>query len=300
MMRDAARKFRLREQERVSDGLTRVALGQLEMAIEQLDGGSTEDAGEAVHEARKSLKRARAVVRLARGELGNEIYRRENVTLREAGRLLAGARDSKVLLETLDAVNRPHPDLAPSPILRETFATEHVIAEQQLQNEGVAGEVVRQLQDVRERVSDWSLNESDAQRAIRGLTRIYRRARRAYRHARRKPRPENLHELRKRTKDLRYCAQILRPISNKPLKRLARDANELSDLIGEHHDLAFLAERVQERRDQFDDPATRELGELISDRQEELLHEALPLGRRIFRKKPRKLARTLERPTAAR
>src|SRR5215213_9514882 len=90
------RRFRLGDGERVPDGVRRIARGQLDMSIERLDGDTDEDLGTAVHETRKSLKRLRAIVRVARDELGEEAYRRENVAFRDAGRRLGGARDSQV------------------------------------------------------------------------------------------------------------------------------------------------------------------------------------------------------------
>src|SRR5918995_6276046 len=107
------RRFRLDEGERVPGGFRRIACGQLEMAIERLEGRTDEQLGTAVHETRKSLKRLRATVRLARDELGDEVYRRENGAFRDAGRRLAGARDSQVLLETLDALSERYPRQAP-------------------------------------------------------------------------------------------------------------------------------------------------------------------------------------------
>jgi CHAD domain-containing protein len=265
--------FRLGEGEPVSSGLIRIALGQIDGAIQHLEAGSEE----AVHEARKSFKRLRAIVRLARDQLGDDIYRRENGELRDLGRRLSGQRDSQVLLETLDAVAVTQ---SPPPGLRESLAAERAMA----QRDGVPDDVVPELRRVRKRIADWPLDQDGLESLEPGFRRVYRRARRAYRRAERDPTTENLHELRKRSKDLWYCAQILRPASPQRMKSLGRAAHKLSDLIGGEHDLAMLAERVQM------DP----LAHLIESRREELLRDLLPLARRLFRKKPRKVARILE------
>jgi CHAD domain-containing protein len=275
--RKNARRFRLREEEAVSDGLLRVATGQVDSAIGDLQNGSED----AVHEARKSFKRLRAVVRLARDQLGEEVYQRENRDLRDLGRRLSGARDSEVLLEKLDSVAGACP--AP-PGLRESLAAEHALAARQLPTDSV----VRELHGLHDRIACWPLEQAGVESLEPGFRRIYRRARRAYRRAQRDPTVENLHELRKRTKDVWYCAQILRPVAPKRMKRLARRAHDLSDLIGQEHDLAILAERVKA------DPLAR----LIESRRAELRRELLPLGRRLYRKKPRKVARALEPATA--
>lgn len=271
--REGPRRFSLQAGEPVSGELVRIALGQLDTAIEQLERGSEE----AVHEARKSLKRLRAVVRLARDQLGKEVYRRENRELRDLGRRLSGARDSRVLLETLDGIA----DEPPSG-LRESLAAEHALAELQLT--GVRESVVRELREVRERVAAWPLEQDRVESLETGFRRIYRRARRAYRRAQCDPTVETLHELRKRSKDVWYCAQILAPVSPKPMKKLSRRAHRLSNLIGEEHDLAILAERVADGQP---------LARLIARRRKKLVTDALGLGQRTYKKKPRKVVKLL-------
>jgi CHAD domain-containing protein len=112
-------------------------------------------------------------------------------------------------------------------------------------------------------------------------------------------RTEGLHELRKRVEDLWYAAQVVRPAAPKKMKRIARRAHVLSNLIGEDHDLAILAQRAAERRDCFDDEAAvGELAKLIERRRDELQREAMELAQRLFRKKPGKLVRPLEQSHA--
>jgi CHAD domain-containing protein len=252
-----------------------------------------------VHETRKSLKRLRATVRLARDELGDDIYRRENTALRDAGRRLAGARDSQVLLETLDALSERYPDEAARARFgryRRTLADEHGAAQRRLQEGAAIGEVLSELYAVRERVSAWPIDREPLDGLAPGFRRIYRRGRRDYRAARREPSSERLHELRKRVKDLWYAGQIVRPASPKKMRRIARRAHALSNLIGEDHDLAILGQQASERSDQFDDDATvRDLAKLIERRRDELQREAMGLAQRLFLKKPGKLVRPLEK-----
>ena len=292
-----ARRFRLRDGESAPNGIQRIACGQLDMSIERLDGETDEDTGTAVHETRKSLKRLRTTVRLARDELGEDVYRRENVGFRDAGRRLAGARDSQVLLETLAAVSdRDGAARDGCTPLRRTLSAQHAAAQKNLQEGEAVGEVVSELREARARVPEWPLEGESLDALAPGFKRLYRRGRRAYRKARDEPSSENLHELRKRVKDLWYAAQIVRPAARKRMKRTARKAHRLSDLIGEEHDLALLAERAAQRRDRFDDDAAADdLAERIERRRAELRSDALELGSRLYRRKPRKMVRPLEK-----
>jgi len=291
------RRFRLRDGEPVPDGVVRVACGQLDLSIERLEGHTDEDLGTAVHEARKSFKRLRATVRLARDELGDDAYRRENTAFRDAGRRLAGARDSQVLLEALDGLSERYPREAPWARFvgfRRTLEEQHATAQRRLQDGVDVAAVLTELRRARARVPAWPLEREALDALAPGFKRIYRRGRGEYRRARREPGDENLHELRKRVKDLWYAARIVRPASPSRMKRLARDAHELSDLIGEEHDLAILEERVRERCDRLDDERMiGELTSLIERRRDELQQEAISLGAQLFRKKPRKVARPL-------
>ena len=111
---------------------------------------------------------------------------------------------------------------------------------------------------------------------------------------------DSLHELRKRVKDLWYAAQVARPAAPKQMKRIARRAHALSDLIGDDHDLAILGQRAGERRDCFEEEAAvGELTRLIERRREELQRDAMELGERLYRKKPGKLVRPLEQAHVA-
>src|SRR5207244_130714 len=101
--------------------------------------------------------------------------------------------------------------------------------------------VLLALHQARARVDEWSLaGQGGPERLGPGLEQVYRRGRKALRAARRDPSVENLHELRKRAKDLWHAGQLLQECQPKRAKQLARRAHALSDLLGEDHDLAVL------------------------------------------------------------
>jgi hypothetical protein len=207
-----------------------------------------------------------------------------------------------VLLETLDSLADRYLDGVPGRFqrFRRTLVGQHGAAQRQLREGDAVADVRRELGAAQGRVRDWHLEREGLDAVAPGFRRIYRRGRRAYRVARREPSTENLHELRKRTKDLWYAAQIVRPASPKRMRRIARRAHELSDLIGEDHDLAILAQRAGERRDRFaSEKDVGELARLAEQRRDELRQEAMDVGGRLFAKKPRKLVRPLEKAGAA-
>ena len=88
-----------------------------------------------------------------------------------------------------------------------------------------------------------------------GLHRSYRRGRKRLRAVEEEASVTNLHELRKRVKDLTYQLRLIRDVDRAMLEPLADHAHGLSDHLGDDHDLALLREEAQRRRN-----ALREAG----------------------------------------
>jgi len=277
------RRFELEADEPAGDGIRRIATGQLDNVADDLDVSDEQ----AVHDARKSFKRLRAVVRLTRDQLGDEIRQRENATFRDAGRELSGARDARVLVETLDKL-----DAGPFGGLRAALVADYEQATKA--GDRPDEEAVRSAVDeARVRVQTWPLNGEGPAALASGLERIQKRGRRAYKTAAKDPSTEHMHDLRKRTKDLWHAAQILRPAAPKRLKRLAKDAHELSDLLGDDHDLATLSEAADRHATTLTPEQREQLDALIAARRKKLQKKALRCARKVFATKPRKLAKSI-------
>jgi CHAD domain-containing protein len=294
-------RFRLYPDEHAADGLRRIARGQIEFASGELESG--DDVAEAVHEARKSFKRMRAVVRLARDPLGDDVYRSENVAFRDTGRELSAARDAQVLRETLDELIKRYGneiDGGAFSGLREALDADARAAHERLAHDAGAVEQVRASLDAAGiRVAAWPLPErADAGMLAPGFERIYKRGRRALKAAERERSDENLHELRKRAKDLWHAAQILRPVSPR-MKRLGRRAHRLSDLLGDDHDLAVLHEAARERYRTLGPGELALLRGLVGRRRARLQRAAIACAQRVYARKPKAWTRRIARGAPA-
>jgi CHAD domain-containing protein len=292
--------FRLHIDEAVPDGIARIAAGQIAEILDRLEGRTDEDFGTAVHESRKSLKRLRAVARLVRGEVGDEVYRRENGSFRDVGRALSGPRDSQVLIEALDALVEHYPVELDAASL-DSFRSQLVSSYEALQTELSAGapgfaELPDELRAAEQRLVEWPIGEAGFGAVSPGLERAYRRGRRAYSAAESEPTAENLHEWRKRVKDLWYSLQILEEAAPKRMKKLAKTAHELSELLGDDHDLVVLEERAEGYRSDFPDRASPMLLRVMAEqRRSELQARAFWIARRFYKPQPAKFVRRVER-----
>ena len=273
-----SRAYRLNEDEPLPQGIRAVARGRIDHAIDELRGKTDSTPEEAVHEARKDMKKLRALLRLARGELGKETFSRENACFRDAARELAGTRDSDVMLETLGALELP-PGVG--------FDLRKAIEVERRQNGagervGAARDAVAILKEARQRVDDWPLQRNSFDALAGGVDRAYRRGRRALKSARREPSVEALHEWRKRVKDLWYHHTLLRALWPPVMAAIGDEAHELSDRLGDDHDLAVLASWVSENAQ-----AGPDLFEAVERRRAKLQAEAFALGARVYAEKPR-------------
>ncbi len=285
------RRYRLDPAEPGAEGIKRVLAGQLDGAIELLSEDGAAGSAEAIHDARKALKRGRAALRLSRQLLGRSRYRQANHSLRDAGRTLSDLRDAQVLLETLDGLTTTN-GFGP---LREALIARVEPGGDGAQPRGDAARAaLPALEEARCRVESWALDGAGPPARLgEGFERIYRRGRRALRVARRDPSVENLHELRKRSKDLWHSAQLLRELSPTRADVVARRAHRLSDLLGEDHDLAILHEHAHSETALLE-PSEQELLErLIKRRRKQLRRQALSCAARLYRRKPRKQMRRL-------
>ncbi len=278
--------------EPVKKGVPRNALQQVTKAIDALNGWGGGTPEERVHDARKRLKRVRALVRLARGGLGRKCARRQDARLRDAGRPLSEMRDADVLVDTLDdLIARLGDQGRPEAITlaREALSRrKRELGRRLLDEQGVLAKVAHALGEVRRDVRHWDVAGDDWEALEAGLKRISRRGRRAFHEASSSPTDENLHEWRKRVKDLWYVMDILRPIRPGYTGRRGDQAHALADLLGDDHDLAVLREVLSTSGDGAAVSAWADvLPPLIERRRVELRRDAFALGPSLHGERPR-------------
>ena len=282
-----SRSYRLARNEPPNEGLRRVARGRVERALERLRRESAEDPAEAVHGARKDLKKLRALIKLVRDQLGGSIYRLENRFYRDVGRSLAGSRDATATRDALVALRERYElgarfaGFERELQARTGEADSHALVEAATALEAGLGRIDRW--PVRGR--DWAVFES-------GLRRTYRRALKRFAEASDEPSDEGLHEWRKRVKDLWYEVRILENSDPKRMSDLADDLHDLSDHLGDDHDLVMLRERA-EGSAELTNSERPELLEVIDRRRGELQLDAFSLGDRLFESKPKQFSRSI-------
>ena len=281
--------FQFKRDEAVTDGVRRIASHQLEAVIRGLAGHPRTGRAKAIHETRKRLKRLRALMRLTRNAMGRKTFHRENRAYRDAARPLSAARDAHVLVATLDAlVQHFQSDLADNafrPIRSRLAARARALNTKA--NQPNIPAILRALREAKSRTKDWEYDDEGWDALCTGLHRTYRDGRRAMNDALDRPDDDLLHTWRKRVKDLRHQVELLESAWPEQNEKLADELRQLSDLLGDDHDLAVLRTTLKDSPDHFGGKAalTPLIG-LIDSRRDELQRQAGPLGRRLYAEKP--------------
>lgn len=277
--------FRVRASESVIANVRRMARDRLDDAVEDLEAAVRgQDVHANVHEARKRNKHVRALTRLVRGS-APDLHDEVNATVRDAARLLSELRDRDAVLETLDELvdHEGRADVAdaaaavrgPLEAARDAAAAD------------AGADIDRALgmfAAVRDGVAAWEVPD-DVEALTGGFARTYGRCRDRLADVQESPTTAALHEWRKRVKYHRYHLRILEPVWPRVWGARREAVHDLSDLLGDDHDLAVLR-GVFEDGGAFDDGPVRTLVAVLDRRRAELQSAAVPLGERLFAPSP--------------
>jgi len=249
---------------------------------------------ESIHRARKRLKGARASLRLIREVIGDPAYRRENACLRDAARPLSRVRDGRVMLETLDGLLKKEPGRTALSPIRRVLQRDHSNARRTLLDPRRRGELIAMLEAAGARAGRWRFRRDSATALRGGIERLYRRGRKTLTQADSHRSEPTLHEARKGAKYLELALAPFVPAGGRRTAKLARRAEAVGDRLGKDHDLAVLRERIAPRLADAGDDG-KALLDRIEKRGERLRAKALKQGRRLYKNKPERLLKRLEK-----
>ena len=291
--------FRLKPGEPVSDSIRRIATEQVGLARRYLTDPPGGDIDEGIHEARKCFKRLRGLLRMARSALGDSRYRQENDRFRDTARSLSAVRDAQALVECFDMLEETYGrrvNFARMRPLRVVLVDEQErLTRDRTELEMRVGDVVAMLETAAAGIDEWPLAGADCEELAWGMQRVYRRARKCWKRARYEQDPGQLHDWRKRAKYLRYHFQLLNGVDKDWADYWYKGFKELSDLLGDHHDLEVLRGKLDDMDATGLDPVAEcELRILLREKQDWLYRGALELGAALLEEKPEKMCKRVE------
>ncbi|HKJ80307.1 MAG TPA: CHAD domain-containing protein, partial [Prolixibacteraceae bacterium] len=219
-------------------------------------------------------------------------YKKWNKAARNIARLGAELRQREVAVNALGNVKNRFDwksDYQFYQIARAKLRRDHQKYKKELlEEQHFEEEIIERLEEAKEKVSVLEYDKTGFKAFEKGLERVYKRGRKAYKKCRKKSTTANHHEWRKRVKYLWCEIRILKETWPNGLKGYAKELHNLSDLLGDDHDLNDLKGRLQKiylESDYTDDLAKTEA--LIDQFSEEIRNDAWQLGERIYAEKPK-------------
>jgi CHAD domain-containing protein len=275
--------FRIRAEESLTEGIRRGLRREAGKAVDWL-AGSDHTSMEAVHTVRKRFKKARALLKLARSGLGKRRYRGENDRYRAAGKPLTEVRDAEVLAEVFKELTEHHADELADAVLPIRSALEAQCVETRhcvLDDVALLEDLAESVAKGRRRARKMTFRCDGLGLLTDGVGRAYERARRTFEVALADADTENLHEWRKRVKDLLYQLRLLAGADSGDWAERIERTKELADALGDDHDLAVLDDFLRQH-----DLPVETVAPLIERRRAELQEQARNLGRVVHDEAP--------------
>ncbi len=179
------------------------------------------------------------MLRLLRGPLSKQSYRRYNLILRDAGRELVEVRDTKVAVDTFDALMTRltiSKSNALSPF-QTYLKREHLNARRQLKSKQLLFWSPK-LQGVIKNIQ--RINKVNADDTVTNIKRAYKKMQKSFAIAHQSATDVALHELRKQSKCLASQLEILN-FSSKKLQRYIKCIRKMAKHLGRDRDLVLLS-----------------------------------------------------------
>ena len=262
-----------------------IASEQIDKALEASGEGGA-DFAELVHGLRRRCKRLRGLLRLIEPHFKHT--RRENRAFRDAAAGLSGTRDAVVMVETFAAVldfDRQRDGGARiSAASGEALAAELKAAAGEAPDEqaasGLLQHFIETFEAARQRVDDWELSGRGFDQIGDGLEDTYRRMRNRLAVAQAEQTAEAVHEWRKDAKYHWQHVSLLQAAARDVLTPRKASLDQLGEMLGDHHNLAVLDDKLAER------PDVSTIRTVIAERQAMLAFDAFALGRQLTAEKP--------------
>jgi CHAD domain-containing protein len=287
--------YRLEVSESPEDALRRIADEQTARAIASLSARTPIEIENGVHDARKRCKKLRALIRLVRPAM-EDVYERANRRFRDAARCVSEHRDAHARRDVFEKLVEAHPELTPEHGLREARAwltadaTRHTRA--LVDDPSPMLRATSLIRDGLLDLADASIDDSFGPIGA-GVEKTYDRARARLEDAETARTTETFHELRKRVKYSRYHVRLLHRAAPSVLEPRRESLHELSDALGDAHDLAELVVTI--RRAPITSDEKEAITTLADGMRVELERRSLRLARRLFAESGEAYVARLER-----
>jgi len=241
-----------------------------------------------VHDVRVLMKKSRATLRLLKPLMDKASFDREYLTFREIGRLMRKWRETSVHRKILKDLKKRFPELfshlTDNEKINRLLEKQDAFIEPSGEMSGELAKIIELLRRSNFRLRFQALAINDQNIILAELEKTFDTVSHCFLKARNYPKNINLHEFRKKTKDLLYQLFFFRPIDPRAIKNLEKRLDSLGQNLGKYNDYAVLIDTLGYRYPSGENiSAVDDLIVIVKQEQDKSLLKIWPLAYRIFR-----------------
>jgi CHAD domain-containing protein len=221
--------------------------GYLSEAVSLLDPDQIPDE-KSVHDVRVLMKKSKALLKLLKDQIDDTVFKREYAAYREVGRKMRYWRETSVQRKILKGFKKKKPgifkDLAGMTLITNLLGKTEKGEIIESASKDNTDSIVILLKKAIFRLRFINLNNLDPVMMLKQLELTYLAAGKRFLIARNDSKPGNLHNLRKKTKDLLYQLTFFRAMKPKAIKSMEKKIDSIGQYLGKYNDLAVLIETI--------------------------------------------------------
>jgi CHAD domain-containing protein len=240
-----------------------------------------------VHDLRVLMKKSRATLKLIKSQMDEESFKKEYDSFRETGRIMQTWRETSVLRKLLKDLKKKHPrlfsGLADNEKINLLLAKSVITGPSPELTEGI-GKIITLLHKSSYRLRFRDMNNLNPTLLYKELELTFDSVSDYFLKARNYPKSANLHELRKKSKDLLFQLFFFRSLNPGIVKNLEKKLEMIGQNLGKYNDHAVLINSFGYKyKPGEDNSALDELAVIIKLEQDKYLSRVWPSAFRIFR-----------------
>lgn len=274
--------------------IRQIGVSQIDRALKVLT--PLGEAAPDVHQARRSFKRIRALLHFAKPGLAKRDFTEFNQRVREIAGRFSGTRDRQVMTETLAKIEAT----AEIPEARRTAQRAKLLLQKngdespQLMDGAALAHAIKDLHKLRHDFERIPLKLDSFADLAEGMASVYCGCRDGQATAIYSASDEDYHNWRKYVQRHWRHLLLIRQAWPGMMRAHAAEARELSQILGDDHDLAVLRQFIDANRKHLGPKSERHA--LVAEcvrRQAQLRRVAHLTGQRLFAEKPKTLMRRI-------
>jgi len=241
----------------------------------------------AIHDIRVLMKKSRAVLRLIGPLINSGLNDKDFQSLKRVGMIMSDWRDTSVHRKILKELKKDYPfifsHLQGNVKISNLMTKPDHITEPGMEMKKGIDEIDDLLRKTQYRIRFQQIQKIDPVKLIERLELSHDVGRKIYLECINNPKPEKIHELRKRSKDFLYQLYFFRPIKPASVKSLEKKVERMTIFLGKYNDHFQLLKTIgYVYPDEANTPALDELVIKIREKQNRYLSRVWPSAYKCF------------------